>query len=563
MLVVDPTQRITAKEVLAHPFLHVEEEAPAEIVANGSPVKSPAGVVTRVGTSGGNSKRSVNLNNALRLLSGHVNELRSEKFAMTFTRLVSSLEGQNKGSGQGSMLAQLVYPIGKASTITNNKPAKSAEEEMMMFQNPEIKGALAATIAALGDDQGRLSIEQFMYILKHFSLANGGTKIEEASTDDEGASTPATPLTPASTSSNYSHKGANPASGLALMLLCKFVDRDGDGMISAEDIFTTQALILQRSDVFLKVIFRLYCEAVWYPGRQLNFHQLQKTMAKQIPNPSGGSSAVLGGEVKYVDVVEPPKFITAKHVAATFERLGFDGAGGQKIFAALCEALARRRQGSSDGPDDSEMGSQSLMSRDSLGGNPVTPPSSSAPSNNPKSPNAAFALALGGMDDVPPTPPRKADSSSSITVGPDPSIPLPATPSALREGGYKPDGTAAKMDFNDFVRACEIDDVLINVLINNLRGGIINLIHKAEFQVAAMGAEAKEAQTEEQDTFSSDVGTTPRRSKSVTGRAMSTTSERLASNLINNELSAALREVGFTKKEHKAVFPVAAAVGNY
>jgi serine/threonine protein kinase len=290
MLIVDPQQRITAKEILAHPFLRVEEEESLSTLGGSSPEKAAGfAAVPKIPT---NSNRSVNLNNALRLLSGHVNELRSEKFAMTFTRLVSSLEGQNKAGGQGSLLAQLVMPLGKNTTV-NGAPRtmKNAEEEMMMFQNPEIKGALAATISALGDDQGRLSLEQFMYILKHFTFVNTGgaaPKLDGDGSEDgsdtpnasNGAQTPGSTTTP--------HKGTNPATGLALMLLCKFVDRDGDGMISPEDIFTTQALILQRSEVFLRVIFRLYCEAVWYPGRQLNFHQLQKSMSKQVPNSVGG-----------------------------------------------------------------------------------------------------------------------------------------------------------------------------------------------------------------------------------------------------------------------------------
>lgn len=41
------------------------------------------------------------------------------------------------------------------------------------------------------------------------------------------------------------------------------------------------------------------------------------------------------------DVVEPPKFITGKHVAAIFEKLGFDATCGQKVrigdaLAAVC-----------------------------------------------------------------------------------------------------------------------------------------------------------------------------------------------------------------------------------
>jgi hypothetical protein len=258
------------------------------------------------------------------------------------------------------------------------------------------------------------------------------------------------------------------------------------------------------------------------------------------------STAVLGGELKYVDVVEPPKFITAKHVSAMFERLGFDGTGGQKIFAALSEAIARRRQGSVDGDEhDGATAGGGLVSRDSLGGNPTTPTTTPAAAANSKSPNAALALAMGSMEDVPPTPPRKSESSSNVNnaasggAGADAALPVPATPKDLREGGYRPDGTAAKMDFHDFVRACEIDDILINVLINNLRGGIIQLIQRAETQAAAMGAEAGEGGDDLESMTPSSDATTPKRSKSFNNRSMSTNSERLASNLINNELSAA------------------------
>jgi len=41
------------------------------------------------------------------------------------------------------------------------------------------------------------------------------------------------------------------------------------------------------------------------------------------------------------DVVEPPKFITGRHVAGIFEKLGFDATCGQKVFGVLCEALTR------------------------------------------------------------------------------------------------------------------------------------------------------------------------------------------------------------------------------
>lgn len=49
-----------------------------------------------------------------------------------------------------------------------------------------------------------------------------------------------------------------------------------------------------------------------------------------------------------LDVVEPPKFITGRHVAAVFEKLGYDPAAGQKVFTLLCEALNRIKYDSNE-----------------------------------------------------------------------------------------------------------------------------------------------------------------------------------------------------------------------
>ena len=113
----------------------------------------------------------------------------------------------------------------------------------MMLMNADLKSALTEAIdhialttnedgspntssAALQENAGRLTIEQMMVILKHFEFI------------------------PASQSVNASN--ANKASIGALMF-CRFLDRDGDGYISVDDISTAQALIMQRNEVFLKV----------------------------------------------------------------------------------------------------------------------------------------------------------------------------------------------------------------------------------------------------------------------------------------------------------------------
>lgn len=42
-------------------------------------------------------------------------------------------------------------------------------------------------------------------------------------------------------------------------------------------------------------------------------------------------------------MVEPPKQITARHVAAVFEKMGYDAAAGTKVFGLLMELLAQEK----------------------------------------------------------------------------------------------------------------------------------------------------------------------------------------------------------------------------
>jgi hypothetical protein len=42
-------------------------------------------------------------------------------------------------------------------------------------------------------------------------------------------------------------------------------------------------------------------------------------------------------------VVEPPKFITARHVAAVFEKMGYDSAAGTKVRCCFRKWCSVRR----------------------------------------------------------------------------------------------------------------------------------------------------------------------------------------------------------------------------
>ena len=74
-------------------------------------------------------------------------------------------------------------------------------------------------------------------MLKHFSLS--GTEDHSSNSSLLEAGSP--------------NAGGIQQLSVPALLFIRFVDRDGDGMISADDIFTTHALIVQMSAVFARV----------------------------------------------------------------------------------------------------------------------------------------------------------------------------------------------------------------------------------------------------------------------------------------------------------------------
>lgn len=82
-------------------------------------------------------------------------------------------------------------------------------------------------------------------------------------------------------------------------------------------------------------------------GRQLNMIGIKNNFAATaaaVRSPARSTIIENEQDSQSSDFVEPPKFITGKHVAAVFERLGFEPLAGIKLFGALCEALARRKK---------------------------------------------------------------------------------------------------------------------------------------------------------------------------------------------------------------------------
>ena len=92
MLQIDPSKRITTVEALKHPWLRQEE--PSELPSTTSTTTTTTGsstvptTVPRKITKGS----GYSLNHALRQLSGHVGQRKTEKLATGFTKLMSSMQ---------------------------------------------------------------------------------------------------------------------------------------------------------------------------------------------------------------------------------------------------------------------------------------------------------------------------------------------------------------------------------------------------------------------------------------------------------------------------------------
>jgi len=413
MLIVDPAKRITAEEILKHPWILGIDQEPVDEelkVAEELIDKLPLPSGTSVRTLTNNKKNTnVNLGNALRNMTGLVNDMKIEKLAMSFTRLLSSM--QNDKSTGSILMQQLVVPKGAASNA--GMEVVNDQEDMMLFLNPEVKDSFRSVFETHGIEPGKLSIPQFMAILKYLM--------------EKDISAPA------------------PKLELPAYLLCKFVDQDGDNMISAEDLFTSQALVMQRSESFLKAIFRLYAEAIWYPGRQLNYLNLQAAVNSQQSSPVKPSQE----SKERTRVVEPPKFITGRHVAAVFEKMGYEPSGGMKCFTILCKALEKSKSDRVSGASDD---------RDTF--SPTDQRSSSS-----SGPNSSLAAALG-LDDQPQDSTKQSDSSKRSRSQENPGD----------------DAIKGKMSVKDFMKIAELDDVLIQVVLRRARHGLAKIIRKVEKQ---------------------------------------------------------------------------------
>jgi len=441
MLTVDHAKRITTLGILEHPWLvsftgtsgpgHAAKEKKKKIAARRASMLADGGGVEtedevsdmatpspslKAGSSATAVKPRV-LTNAIRLLSNHVMDRRTDKAIQQFQRNMSKVkpgEGSdgspldlNESGGYGVLKTILLERTSEGDGLLPElmrQDGGAPTEADAMFNgvlNPQAKDNMKVAFDALGEN-GKLTREQFSHVLAHFGI--------------EGAF-----------SSN---------------MLCNFIDQDGDGWISVEDVVTTQALIINRNEVFLRAVFRMYQESVWYPGQKMNQFQM-----KRGESTNRGSSRLDSEEIRGImaqptsnklggDVVEPPKFITAKHITAVFGKCGHSSTDGTKIFEALCCTL---RVLNLQSVDDASVDM----------GDPTT--------------------LEAGRD--------RAESSARLTI------------STTDWKAITSKDISGKMNCEDFIKAAAIDDVLIHAILPRNRANM-------QTKVAGMIARARPSATD-------------------------------------------------------------------
>lgn len=267
--------------------------------------------------------------------------------------------------------------------------------------------------------------------------------------------------------------------------------------------------------------------------------------------PSSGKVLSPDAASDHIDVVEPPKFVTGRHIAAIFERLGYEPSIGHRIFNTLVEAVARINRTSelttdarptSHNPDEqsdshtprSSLSGSSSSSNDLLNGKHFKNALSLSPSTSsvepwtspPLSPSPLQPPTTGGFD------------SPTTSLQPNDAVgPSPMTPTSSTINNYR-------MDVKDFMKACELDDVLVQVLLHRPRIHIAELATKAQSRIQSL------ASTTSASSSSSSVDASLFRQRSI----------ELTSSLLEEELITALKN---SATESKPAFPIANAVGKF
>lgn len=291
-------------------------------------------------------------------------------------------------------------------------------------------------------------------------------------------------------------------------ILCiKLMDRDNDGYISVEDISNMQVAMAQKNEQYLQAIFRVYTEALWYPGRNINYINTiqhinfkgtanspssalgflgagsQMSTVVNLPDGAPVNPDILANSTKVqpntnhsadekFDVIEPPKYITSKHVAAIFEKFGYDPHNGVIVFDVLCETLQRIRLGNKPTAFEGEPPAVDASEKVPVDANPVEYETNSNTTAASTKTEGSLWNRMSFKQTALATAPEsstKVAADAPVSFAPPPSV--AGTSTATKKH---------KMDVNDFIRAARIDDVLVQVLFRNSHQRLYTLLNKAD-----------------------------------------------------------------------------------
>lgn len=541
MLVVNPNKRISTQEILAHPWIQQIDADEAKILEAMSTETNDALQhymaalkVTGVSVAAEEvlsalsdiSSKHSHLSSAISNLAGHVQSLKSERMAATMTKFMSAASSKAAGFSHlaNEYLSKKKKQAHPAPTVPtaasvctaadSSKPAAGAEpvhpesadpfsmDQRVMMVDSEIRRALASVIFRHFGTQGVLTIEQFLAVRKQFGRGNAADAMSALHASD--------------------------------IVLVQMIDRDGDGLISIDDLMAAFVGLNQRQDIYLRALFRVYTEATWYFGQHVNYihalQQWQQAAKEHLPPPP--SSASVSNSAKQTmrkemgsteDVKEesfgsvssthvelgstsssttdgtpgkprpksiskpvfnPPRFITAKNVAAVFEQLGYEPEAGAKVFAVLCEALQRIKHHHHGFGGDSSV---SPRRRAEGEGVPDVVPEEvegeeEEDDDYPDSDDDDFDPSAGSERTLVP-------DDCSIKGG---GVGLLEATGGSRVRFARPFQRQAdtekkkklEMDVNDFIRAAQIDNVLVQVFFRETHTKVLDLITRAQRRLA-------------------------------------------------------------------------------
>lgn len=321
MLCYDPSNRITAQEILLHPWITMAMDEgkdvpplPSASISDSMPLdehSKPAlstNHMTRRLSASSNA-----LNSALRKLTTHVQERKLEKMTSNITRLMSTMQIPSKKMSLRQSMTTKKFPLVNAlrSRIRQRMGQSSVDSTASAVdEDDEITEAVAESMT------NTISAEVRDHIVKLFFQPSNDSA-------DNGSPGEIGKLSVEQFAQLLGEVMEVSPSSAPIVMIARFIDSDRDGFITVGDIILAETKMVQRSSDFLKVFFWLYLDAVWYPGRNIN-HINMGFPANSLGNNLAKGTTVLKNMITGdapLQQFEPPKFITGKSPSLPFPSL--------------------------------------------------------------------------------------------------------------------------------------------------------------------------------------------------------------------------------------------------